>query len=367
MATSLTLNAVHRAAGARFVEDLGHELPASFGDPAAEQGFVRSTAAVFDRSYRGVLDLSGKDAGKVMNGVFSSAVARLVPGDGQLSTLLDAKGRLIAAFELFALADSTLRLVFFEPLRDAAVKAIQKYTFLSDIAIADRSADVGILSIEGPAAQRVLETAAGGAALPRRELEARSITIAGVGGVTAVCGGETPERGFELWVPRGALETVWSAVAGALRAAGGGPAGHEAAEALRIEAGIARQGRDYGEENFPNDAGWEPALTYDKCYVGQEIVARMKTYGQANRRLKGIIIAGARVPSVPCAVRCAGEEAGKATSAAFSVRLGRPIALAMVKRKLWEADTAALDVPGGPLDGKLVELPFVRLDETRAG
>ena len=149
---------------------------------------------------------------------------------------------------------------------------------------------------------------------------------------------------------------------------GGGPVGYRAAEALRVEAGAARYGKDYSEENFPNEVGLEKALTYDKCYVGQEIVARMRTYGHANRRLEGLLIEGDSLPS-PGAGRLeggvfqvAGEEAGTVTSVARSARVGHIVALVLLKRKFWEAEAGLLDAPGGPLEAKIEKLPFVRLD-----
>jgi len=157
--------------------------------------------------------------------------------------------------------------------------------------------------------------------------------------VTIIRAGETPAGGFELWVDRVSLERAREALVGAARLAGGGPADEDAAEALRIEAGIAHRGKDYGlDEVFPAEVGWEHALTYDKCYVGQEVVARMRTYGHANRRLKGFLFAsGEDPPRTGTPIRWSGEDVGKIGSAAFSERLGRAIALGIVHRKAWGA------------------------------
>ncbi|MBI4603789.1 MAG: aminomethyl transferase family protein [Planctomycetes bacterium] len=363
MSAGLPLDGAHRAEGASFVEDLGHELPASYGDPEREQLFARDAACVCDRSYRGVLDLSGKDLARVMNGIFSSAVLNLAPGEGQPSALLTAKGKVVAAFQLHMLAPAALRLVFHEPLRPTVVQAIQRYAFLSDIAVTDRSGEVGVLSVEGPAAGRCVALAAaeGGGEIPGRRLASREAVVAGVP-ATLVRAGESPEGGFELWAPRGALEPVWRALVGGARSLGGGPAGHEAAEALRVEAGLARAGRDYDEESLPNDAGFEGALTYDKCYVGQEVVARVRTYGQANRRLLGVRLPGLEVPPAPAVLRVGGEEAGRATTFVRSARLGTAIGLAMVKRRFWDAPSGLLETPRGDVEASLQGLPFVRVD-----
>ena len=356
MSTS-PLAAAHRAAGAAVVEEMGRELAADYGDPAAEARFVHGAAALFDQSYRGVLDLAGANAVEVLHGVFSSHVRDLSAATGQASCLLDARGRLAGAFHLFKLAEGGLRLVFGEPLRAAFVKALSKYCLLSDIELVERTAALGILSLQGPQAAAVLSAAAPGAALPGAPRGTGVLRLAGAE-VVAVRGGETPEGGFELWVPGPALVGVWEALARGVRAAGGGPAGWRAQEVLRIEAGIARHGKEYDDESFPNEVGWEGALTYDKCYVGQEIVARMRTYGQVHRKLKGLRLPEAALPAPGAVVRVEGQEAGRVTSAGFSTRLGCALALALVKRRFWDAGRAAVDGVEG--EAEVVELPFVK-------
>jgi len=361
MSTPLALEPLHRRAGARFTDAMGLSLPAAFGDPAAEERHVHGAAGLFDRSYRGVLDLEGRNVLETMNKVFSSPVTSLVPGRGQLSTILSAKGRILAGFQLFLLPSGALRMVLLEPLRESVTKAIQKYAFLSDISVLDRTREIGMVSLEGPAAARALASAAPGAQLPEAHLGAAQARVAGVG-VVLVRSGESPEGGIDVWAPVSTLAQVWEKFAAAVREAGGGLCGHEAAEALRIEAGVARHGIDYDEENFPNDAGWDKALTYDKCYVGQEIVARMRTYGQANRRLAGLLFPPGSSPEAPLVLTAGGEEAGKVTSVRPSTRLGRPVGLAMVKRKHWEARAGEAVGPTGALACDIVDLPIVRLD-----
>jgi folate-binding protein YgfZ len=368
MAT-LPLDALHRGEGALFTSAMGFDLPSSFGDPLEEQRWVHRAAGLFDRSYRGVLDLAGKEVGKLLNSIFSSKVSQLSPGEGQLSTLLSAKGKLVAAFQLFHLADGSFRLVFREPLRDAVVTAINKYAFFNDILLTGRTKDLAVLSLEGPKASEALSRALPVLAsedLPAKPLSFRSIPPEGKGspegkGLFLVRGGESPEGGFDLWVEIASLEGVWKKLLLAARSCGGGPAGWEAAEALRVEAGVPHHGRDYDEESLPNEVGLEPALTYDKCYVGQEVVARIKTYGHVNQRLQGLLLPSALLPKPGALLTVGGEEAGRLTSRAMSARLGRGVALALVKRKFWEARAGRLEADGGSVEAEVVELPPVRL------
>src|SRR6266568_652597 len=109
------------------------------------------------------------------------------------------------------------------------------------------------------------------------------------------------------------------------------------AEVMRIEQGIARWGRELTEEIIPVEANLEQrTIDYEKgCYIGQEVISRMKMSGQTNQRLCGVVSL-ADVPLQPgmklAAPSAAGKEAGWITSATRSQRLGKQIALGYVKR-----------------------------------
>ena len=373
MALELPLTAVHRAAGADLGEAWGIALPRRFTDPLAEQRAARESVVLIDTSYRGVVDLSGESVAECLHGIFSSHPKELSVGEGQPAVLMTAKGRLVAAFHLFALEGGTFRLVFAEPPTENALRSIQRYTLLSDIEMTLRSelasepatgdaasSGFAVLSLQGPAVAPLWEDFGAGA-LPGRTLTVSGGVVAGVQ-VDLCRGGDTPAGGVDLWVPRAELKKVWDELARAVREMDGALLGHEAHEALRIEAGRARRGYDYDEESFPNEVRWEHSLTYDKCYVGQEIVARMRTYGQVHRRLKGVLLAGAAVPAAGAKLYSGDDAIGHVTSAAFSGRLERPIAMALIRRKSWKleaAEVALSDTERAPVE--LVELPLVEL------
>jgi folate-binding protein YgfZ len=110
--------------------------------------------------------------------------------------------------------------------------------------------------------------------------------------------------------------------------------GEEALELLRVEAGIPKFGVDMDEETIPNEAGLEArAISYDKgCYIGQETIARIKTYGHVNRQLVQMVLTGESVPSRGDRIVAKDREVGQVTSAARSTRLGKLLALGYVRR-----------------------------------
>ena len=124
----------------------------------------------------------------------------------------------------------------------------------------------------------------------------------------------------------------------------------EALEVLRIEAAVPKWGVDMDESTIPNEAGLEArAINYDKgCYIGQETIARIKTYGHVNRRLVQMVIGGESVPARGDTILAEGREVGQVTSAVRSSRLGKPLALGYVRREFatagaklnWNNETA---------------------------
>lgn len=357
----LPLQRAHEELGADFVDALGFSVSGDYGDPEAEVCAVRDSVGLFDQSYRGVLDLLGDGVQAMLHGVFSSNVASLTDGTGQPSCLLNAKGRLVAAFMLYRLSTDHFRIMTYEPLRESFIKSAQRYALLSDIDVKDATTEARVLSLQGPAAESILRSvSASTVALPGT----REITQLDVGGATVpvVRGGESPEGGFELWVREDSLASVWDRLVRALESTNGALCGYRAAEVLRVEAGRARYGIDYNDDSFPNEIGWEHSLTFDKCYVGQEIVARMRTYGEVNRKLRGLVVDAAAELPVGAIVRSGDDEAGVVTSSVYSARLGKRLAVATIKRRHWTAATLVVDGIGGDCSTEQTDLPFVRLD-----
>lgn len=178
---------------------------------------------------------------------------------------------------------------------------MSKYAVFQKVGIEDRSDDFARIALYGE-----------GATLPPLDSE-ESLLLPG----------ESESSGDAL-VPAGVLETAIRA----LENAGARELAEEDAEALRIEAGRPEWGRDVDATNFVDEAGLADAVSTTKgCYVGQEIVARLRTYGRVNRRLVGFLFPEGLLPpgaplGRPAEAEPARVEAGRVTSSAVSRRLG---------------------------------------------
>jgi folate-binding protein YgfZ len=166
--------------------------------------------------------------------------------------------------------------------------------------------------------------------------------------------------GFDLFIPVAAVGAVLDKLIEAARRVGGGVCGMEAFEVARVEAGVPRFGAELDETVLPPEAGLDAtAVSYTKgCYIGQEVLNRIRTIGHVNRTLVGLRFddAAAPRPVKGGKLLADGREVGVVTSAVFSPRLGAPIALGLVRREQATPGTALALAGGGA--SRVAPLPF---------
>ena len=143
------------------------------------------------------------------------------------------------------------------------------------------------------------------------------------------------------------------------------PASLDALNIHRIEAGIPWHGVDADESNLPLEAGFEKAISYKKgCYLGQEIIARATFRGHLNRKLMGLVLEGNRPAFNGDNVFQDEKEVGRVTSSVFSPALQHPVALAYLRREVWESGMELLVKSGEEfIKAKVAELPFAETAE----
>ena len=362
MVARLTLSETHEGTGATLRDAMGFELPWHYGDAAAEYRAAREHVVLVDRSYAGFLSVTGPEASTFLDRLISAEVARLAPGQGVDAVLLSPKGKVVGVFETYLVDENDYVLRFNDPIPVEFSKILEKYAFLSDVQIIDDSEEKCRFGIEGPASAGLVKEIFGvepaGASYRREVLDWQDDqTVVYHGGVRR-------ERDrVEIELSSDAAPAAWEVLTEAVRTRAGCPMGFEAAEIIRVEDGQPRFSVDFDADSFPNEAGFEGALTYSKCYVGQEVVARMRTYGHANRVLRGITIVGDPALDTVRAVRGAslwgeGGQVGTITSSVLSPQYAM-IALSVVHRKGWaKGTTLRVETASGDVAGVVNELPF---------
>ncbi|MGH9929665.1 MAG: glycine cleavage T C-terminal barrel domain-containing protein, partial [Pyrinomonadaceae bacterium] len=177
-------------------------------------------------------------------------------------------------------------------------------------------------------------------------------------GVTAIRATHTGEDGFDLVLNADHAGTMWDA----LHYAGARPGGYDALETLRIEAGLPRYGVDMDETNVVTEAALDDAVSYTKgCYVGQEIIARIKYRGHVAKKLSGLVFEQAVKVAAGAAIKSAdGKEIGRLTSVTYSPHLGRTVALVYLKYDYLAPGTGVKIIAADQdLPAQVTELPFV--------
>ena len=319
---------------------------------------ARQTAAFIDRSSRGRIVVNGRDRASYLQGLLTNDIQALKTGEGCYAAYLTAQGRMIADLWVYELGD-VIMLSLAGELTSAVMARLDQFIFSEDVQLGDVSEAFGQVAVVGPDAARVVEAlfdeppAASLSTLPEHgNLRGRIGQQPAI--VTRVT--DTGEPGFDVYVERGQL--AW--LNDRLTAGGVPKADDEAAEALRIEAGVPVFHRDMDEDTIPLEAGIESrAISMTKgCYVGQEIIVRVlhRGHGRVARKLVGLALDGESIPARGAAVMGADKAVGEVTSAVRSPALGQPVALAYVQRDFM-APGSVLSVDGAA--ATVTALPFV--------
>jgi len=358
----LALHEVHAALDGRFAELGGAEVVADYGHPAAEHTALRTAAVVVDLGYRGRLCLTGADRVRLLNGQVTNDLKVLTPGQGCAAAFCSPKGRLVADVHVYVLPEELL--LDFEPgLSTALIQRLEHHIVAEDVQVVDVTPYYGLLTVQGPKAAEVLARLELFPTLPTESLRFATVSDPTLGDIYLMHRSRCGFAGFDLFVPTAALGAVLDKLVAACRDVGGRISGFDALDLARFEAGIPRFPVDMDETNLPPEAGLDQsAISYSKgCYTGQETIARIRTYGQVVKALRGIRLADV-LPSLPekgSKLVKDGREVGYVTSAKFSPSLQANLALGYVRR---EANAVGTDLvvrtPAGESPARVVELPF---------
>lgn len=307
-------------------------------------------AFVLDRSDTGRLVAAGPDAADFLQRILTQDIEAIAAENGADAFFLTAKGKYASFLTLYHRGDHFLIKCPGET-REELAKKLGMYTLGSEADVSDATEVLGLLTLAGEGAAERLTAAAGGES-PPEELHASAMLPVGGYAVTACRTDDLGIPGWDLHFP----ESIRDAVSEAFQDVPTIDA--ERAEVLRIEAGVARHGAEMDEKLLPPEIpSLVPrAISYSKgCYVGQETIARIKTYGHVNRELMGFAIDGAAPPEPGAEITSGDAVAGSITSAGLAPTVPHAIALGFVKRKHNEPGaTCTVETPDGPATARMV-------------
>ncbi|HLY20802.1 MAG TPA: glycine cleavage T C-terminal barrel domain-containing protein [Bryobacteraceae bacterium] len=298
---------------------------------------LHAGASWLDLSARGRIYAAGEDRARLLHAMVTNHVLQLKPGDGCYAFFLNAQGHIQADVNLLCLADRFL--LDTEPETRARVFShLDKYIIADDVVLDDVTGPLTSLALEGPRAEAVMQAA--GAPAPQADY-AHVMCERAIIQRAAVTGAP----GFRIFLPEGE-KAAWI---GRLESAGAVHATAEEARTVRLEHGRPRYGDDIFDNTLPQETQQMHAVHFTKgCYLGQEIVERIRSRGHVNRLLVKLEIDGTE-PLPPGTTVMAHADsaagAGEVTSSAFSPALGKVVALGYVRAQ-WAAAGTALRAGG---------------------
>lgn len=259
----------------------GVETAADFGDSSEELRTALTGAAVFDLGWRGKIVATGDDRVRWLNGMVTNTVKDLALNHGNYSFLLNAQGRILADMYVYNRGEYLL-IDTDRSQCEPMLKTFGHFIIMDDVELTDSSEDLGALGVCGPLAEKAL-AAAGIDASGLEPLEIRDLVVDNIG-ISVVRGPAEKPGWHEIWAASANIPALWDL----LLKAEARPAGVQAMEQWRILKGIPRYGQDIREKDLPQETEQNQALNFSKgCYIGQEIVERIRSRGQVHRRFTG--------------------------------------------------------------------------------
>ena len=358
-----SLYEIHHAVGATFAKNCEDwELVGHFTTPHQEHCAVRQGVGIVDLSHRGRLHLTGSDRAAYLHRIISNDVEGLSVGEGNYATILTNRGKIIADMNVYVFEDS----IGIETNAETTLSLFQeldKYLIADDVTIEDFTGRTGVVGIHGPKSAELLQEIYGFAVADLPEYHSVVNEIDGRR-ITCVRANETGEVGYNLCTASESIEWLWDTLLTKGQTFGAAPVGLTALNSLRIEAGIPRYGAELDDSVFPGEAELEQAISFEKgCYIGQEIVARMKYRGHPNRLLRGFEIAGDTPPQSGDRLFEGDKDIGWLTSAIVSPTLGKTIGIGYV-RMAFTDEGSQMEIATGDsrLNATVRLLPFYQHD-----
>lgn len=352
-----TLDEAVLAAGARIVEIDGMRVAADYGEPRAEYDDVLQAAGLYNAHSRGLIEITGKDRASWLHNLVTNAVQTLQPGEGNYAFATNAKGRILFDGNIIVLSDR----IWFDVDRRYVAKAmshLDRYIITENVQIADRSDAFCRLALLGP---RAVEIASALGAPQAGVMASIGSTMVPLGGKNRllVRNDFAGVLGLELYVESADAADCWRRLLEmghpVIR-----PVGQAAVDVLRIESGIPVYGRDIDEDTLPAETQQlERAVSFNKgCYLGQEVVERMRSRGALARKLVGLELAGSAGVHPGNALRIGDTPVGRLTSLCESYAAHGPVGLGYVKTSQTAPGTEFTVDSTAPVSATVHELPF---------
>ena len=280
-----------------------------------------------------LVEAKGKDTFSFLQSQTTNDVLNLAVGSGRNNALVDRKARLLGNFSLHKTSETTALILLENHQRDTLIRQLEEYHFREDIEWNTETPFNYLLALQGPKSPFILERLTGSRVGLHNTNDIFSATINGFE-TQVICKSLTGEEGYILACADDCKEDLLQALQQADDSSGLIAIGSETREVLRIEAGIPVFGKDMDKTHILPETGLEhSSVSYHKgCYIGQEVIARIKTYGSPAFALMGVVLEGESLPAMNDIIKIKSKKMGVVKSSVYSPSLGKLIALAYLQK-----------------------------------
>jgi folate-binding protein YgfZ len=336
-------------------ENRGATTATLFSNVHEEFSALLNGCGVYDLGLRGRISLTGSDRVRWLNGMVTNNIRDLAAGSGVYAFLLNPQGRILGDMTVYNPGEALM----VETDRSQVEKIIatfDHYIIMDDVEVTNVSEQETALGLAGPKSRAILNAA--GIEVPELKplqmITPKCDCDCGCVECTVVRGEDARRQSYEIWLAPKDVYKTWNA----LLAAGATAVGSEALEMQRIAAGIPLYGVDIRERDLPQETEQMRALNFNKgCYVGQEIVERIRSRGNVHRKFTGFLLEGAAAISTGEKIVSGEKEVGEVTSVAVlrTPSGERTLALGYIRR---EVGVPGHEVTISALKATVIQLPL---------
>lgn len=352
-----TTELTEKRIGSRREPYRGAETAAVYSDTTKEFRALLSGVGVYDLAWRAKLLVTGRDRVRWLNGMITNNVRDLPVGHGVYSFVLTPQGRILGDLYTYNRGDFLVLDTDQSQVENLAA-LLRRYIIMDKVEIADAADKMRAIGMAGPSSRELL----GKLGLSLHEMTPLQVVDTNWGGIPAsMVRGDLPEsESYEVWLDPASVSRLWQELVNA----GAQPAGSNALELLRIANGVPCYGQDIRERDLPQETEQSRALNYVKgCYIGQEIVERIRSRGAVHRKFTGFRIDGP-LPPAGSKAQVDGKDIAEITSTASLPVADRSlgVALGYVRREALRPGTR-IDL--GDAKATATDLPFPEVFASR--
>ena len=344
----------HHALGARMVDFAGWAMPVQFSSILDEHRCVREHAGLFDVSHMGQIHIQGAQALDALERLLCCPIASLRVGRVRYGLLCNENGGCVDDVTVYREAEDAFFLCVNAANIDKDRAWILDHVPSADVVVDDRSAQTGLLALQGPASQLILESVAPADSdlANLRRFTFRPCQLAGQRALVSRTG-YTGSDGYEIYLPAAATAELFDQLLRAGAPHDRAPIGLGARDTLRLEAALPLYGHELDDTTSPLEAGLSRFVKRGSGgFIGATAIERREAAGR-DRQLVGFEMLGRGIARAGHEIQRAGRALGQVTAGAPSPSLGHAIGLAHVE--------PAASEPGSRLGG------MVRRRGVRAG